>query len=57
MQISVDELLKTIGLQTVEIGLLRQQVENLQSRAAEKANGQKEPEALEATEAVTADEV
>ena len=57
MQISVDELLKTIGLQTVEIGLLRQQVENLQSRAAEQANGQKKPEALEATEAVTVDEV
>ena len=57
MQISVDELLKTIGLQTVEIGLLRQQVENLQSRAAEQANGQKESEALESTEAVTVDEV
>ena len=57
MQISVDELLKTIGLQTVEIGLLRQQVENLQSQAARQVNGQKESEALEATEAVAVDEV
>ena len=57
MQISVDELLKTIGLQTVEIGLLRQQVENLQSQAARQVNGQKESEALETVEAVTVDEV
>ena len=57
MEISIDQLLVTIGRQTVEIDLLRQQVSQLQSRPAEQANGQKESEALESTEAVTVDEV
>ena len=57
MEISIDQLLVTIGRQTVEIDLLRQQVSQLQSRPAEQANGQKESESLESTEAVTVDEV
>ena len=61
MKVSIDELLTTIGLQTVEINLLRKQVEELlapkESPNGVPENGTVDEGALGDNTPVTADEV